>query len=592
MKINKYIIILLAGMFVLSGCEDMLEPAPENFKDVSQMYTDVAFAQGVLMSGYRMLPGYYDNSECATDDAVTNNRSSSFIRVATGGWTATDGTFSQWERGFSAIQYLNLFIENVDSIKWAENEDAAILFNKRMKGEAHGLRALYMYYLLRAHAGFSENGDLLGVPIVTEFLGPDADFNLPRATFEACMQQLYSDLDMAESLLPMEYYDISSLEEIPDYIQTEDTLRVEAYNRVMGHYSRQLFNGLIAKAVRSKASLLAASPSFQDASNTTSWEMAANNAARVINYIGGVDGLAANGLTYYANTAEIDGLSEGINPPEMIWREGLSTNNTTQEGQHFPPSLFGEGYINPTQNLVDAFPMVNGYPISDPRSNFDPITPYVGRDPRLAFYIIYNGSTAGVSKSVIYTGTNSETEDGINKEETSTRTGYYMKKRLRMDVNVNPSSTSGKTHYTPRIRYTEIFLNYAEAANEAWGPTGTGSNTYSAFDVIKAIRHRAGIGISDNDPYLGECALDKNKMRELIRNERRLELSFESFRFWDLRRWKANLNEAANGFDVAAISNGAFQIETRTYEDYMYYGPIPKTETLKFDNLFQNQGWK
>ncbi|MBO4770943.1 MAG: RagB/SusD family nutrient uptake outer membrane protein, partial [Bacteroidales bacterium] len=101
-----------------------------------------------------------------------------------------------------------------------------------------------------------------------------------------------------------------------------------------------------------------------------------------------------------------------------------------------------------------------------------------------------------------------------------------MKKRLRMDVNCNPASTSGQRHYTPRLRFTEFFLNYAEAANEAWGPKGMGGNAYSAYDVIKAIRQRAGI--DPDDQYLEECAANKDKMRELIRNERRIELCFES----------------------------------------------------------------
>lgn len=71
-----------------------------------------------------------------------------------------------------------------------------------------------------------------------------------------------------------------------------------------------------------------------------------------------------------------------------------------------------------------------------------------------------------------------------------------------------------------------------KAANEAWGPQGTGSNSYSAYDVIKAIRKRAGIGENGGDPYLESVKGDKDKMRELICNERRLELCFEGFRFW------------------------------------------------------------
>jgi hypothetical protein len=118
-----------------------------------------------------------------------------------------------------------------------------------------------------------------------------------------------------------------------------------------------------------------------------------------------------------------------------------------------------------------------------------------------------------------------------------------MRKLLRQDINLDPTVNSTQEHYQARIRYTEIYLNYAEAANEAFGPTGKGSHAYSAYDVIKAIRSRAGI--TGGDLYLESIKDNKDKMRELIRNERRLELCFEGFRFWDLRRWKANWNTIA-----------------------------------------------
>lgn len=111
--------------------------------------------------------------------------------------------------------------------------------------------------------------------------------------------------------------------------------------------------------------------------------------------------------------------------------------------------------------------------------------------------------------------------------------------------------------------------------------------------MIKAIRHRAGI---TDDSYLDECAESKDKMRELIRNERRIELSFEGFRFWDLRRWKAPITETAKGMSIATDNNGLktytpIDVETRDYKDYMYYGPIPYSEMLKFSELKQNKGW-
>src|SRR5690606_11800493 len=519
--------ILIAGLFIwtLSGCEKLLSPDPENFKSIEQMYTDASYAQGFLVNAYRSIPGSYDNSEYATDDAVTNQRSNGYLQMATGSWTAANNPVHIWQSAYGAILSLNLFSENVDKVKWAEDEEAAQLLNRRVKGEACGLRALFLYYSVRNHAGFTADGKLLGVPIFTDFQTKDSDFNQTRATFVDCIAQINSDLDKAEENLPYEYNNISSSAQIPERFRTI-TSNVETYNRVMGEYSRQLFNGLITQYFRARTALLTASPAFQDGSGSTTWADAANASAEIIKYKGGPDALPANGFTYYANAAEIDALSGGINPPEIIWRENISSINTTQEAQNFPPSLFGTGFMNPTQNLVEAFPMANGYPITDnDNSNYNPDNPFVGRDPRLAAYIIYNGSTAGVSNSIIYTGstTGRDNGDGINIRETSTRTGYYMKKRLRMDVNVNPASTTGKAHYNPRIRYTEMYLIYAEAANEAWGPTGDGGNGFSAYDIIKAIRKRAGVGMDNGDQYLEECKNDPVSMRELIRNERRLE---------------------------------------------------------------------
>ena len=171
-----------------------------------------------------------------------------------------------------------------------------------------------------------------------------------------------------------------------------------------------------------------------------------------------------------------------------------------------------------------------------------------------------------------------------------------MRKLLRQDVNPDPSINNAQYHYTARIRYTEIFLNYAEAANEAYGPTGKGSHAYSAYDVVKAIRARAKVGVSNGDAYLESIKGDKDKMRELIRNERRLELCFENFRFWDLRRWKSNLNETALGMTIERQTSGTLtytplNVENRVYSDYMYYGPIPYDEIRKWTNLEQNKGW-
>ena len=589
MKIKVIIIGLTVLLF--TGCKKILNADPENLKGIDEMYEDGNYAQGFLMNAYRTIPGYYNNSDYATDDAVTNQQSNVYLQIATGSWSATNNPFSVWDGSYGALQYVNLFIKNADSVRWAIDPEANKLFNMRMKGEAYGLRALHMYFLLRTHGGFTEEGQLMGVPIITTQQTIESDVNLPRATFEDCVKQIYKDLDSAEANLPLEYNDLTNASQIPDRFKVA-TQKPEIYNRVMGQYSRLLFNGLIAKSFRARTALLAASPAFQHASNSGTWANAAEYAGAVIEYKGGVNALPATGVTYYTNTSEIDAISGGTNPPEFIWRENVLTNEGSQEAANFPPTLFGNGNMNPTQNLVNAFPMANGYPIGHPNANYNSASPYTARDPRFAKYIIYNGSTAGVSNVVILTGSQSGTDNGINRRETSTRTGYYMKKRLRMDVNRNPASISGKNHLIPRIRYTEMYLSYAEAANEAYGPTGTGTKAYSAYDVIKKIRNRAGVGTTNGDAYLEECKADKIKMRDLIRNERRIELCFESFRFWDLRRWKLNLNEIATGMDVNGTVYSPFDVENRSYADYMYYGPVPNSEILKFSNLSQNKGWR
>ena len=166
---------------------------------------------------------------------------------------------------------------------------------------------------------------------------------------------------------------------------------------------------------------------------------------------------------------------------------------------------------------------------------------------------------------------------------------------LRTDCNPNPTYNTSQKVYSAYIRYTELYLAYAEAANEAWGPKDGRTHSYSAYDVIKAIRNRAGI---KDDPYLEECATDKDKMSELIRNERRIELCFENHRFYDLRRWKVDmslLTEPAKGVSIVRAGTGLqydeIEVESRDYKDYMYYGPIPDNETLKYDQLKQNVGW-
>ncbi len=579
--------MICASAALLTACDDVFTPAVENFKDFEQIDSDPNFAAGFLTTTYRALPGYYDGSDVATDDAVSNDKNNSWMKMATASWTSSSNPTDKWGSCLGAVQYLNTFLDHVDNVQFMRDPAQNRLRQIRMRGEAYGLRAIFQYYLLRSHAGYTADGQLLGTILSRQFLGTNDNLNLPRLDFQENVDSILVDLDRAEELLPDDYADIEDANLIPEKYRQIVTDAGD-YSVVMGNKSRQLINGQIVKAFRARLLLLVASPAFLESQEN--WAKAADASAVVLDYIGGPSGLSSTGGTYYTNDDEINAIKEGSNPAEIIWRENLSKEVNSDESSNYPPTLNGSGRINPTQNLVDAFPAANGYPITDERSEYDVNDPYANRDPRLAKYIIYNGAKEGPSDKTIYTGSQGGTDDGINAKDNSTRTGYYLKKLLNMKVNCSSTSTTKVNKYTPRLRYTEFFLDYAEAANEAWGPTGTGSHAYSAYDVIQAIRHRAGL---TDDTYLDECAQNKDKMRELIRNERRLELCFEGFRFWDLRRWKANMNETATGIDWNGSEFTTLpKVETRAYEDYMIYGPIPYSEILKYNQLIQNKGWQ
>ena len=605
---TKNIIFYFIGLLAFCSCDDMFQPADENNRQMEDLAKESSYAHGLLMYGYDRLPYITTTqTDIATDDAVTNLKSSSYLYMATGTWASDNNPMSQWNNCKDGIQYVNNFLQIVETSSWAPSAASKQqMFVDRLKGEAFGLRAILYYYLLQAHGGYADDGILYGVPLLTTPEDGSSDFNQPRATFADCVKQCFADCDSAMALLPFEYKDIENESEIPaKYVALGANF--SGYNLVFGDKARGLISGKIAEAVKAQIALLAASPAFRDQSGVTSAD-AAKLCANVLKRIGGMEGFDATGNIWYKNKAKLE--PSAAEMPEILWREDRH-KNAEQERENFPPTLYGQGRVNPSQNLVDAFPMRNGRPISDANSGYDAKNPYVNRDPRLENYVLYNGTT--FRKSLIITGTypaingdKSETDDNLNSTSNSTRTGYYLKKLLRDDVSPLSSSLIEQQHIYPRIRYTEIFLAYAEAANDAWGPKSDQAGAgFTAYDVIKAIRERAGLGtdeygraLAEGDAYLEECANDQTKMMNLIRNERRLELCFENKRFWDLRRWMLPLNETVKGMqidrneDTGALSYTIIDVEERKFDNsYQLYGPIPKGEVLKWSNLKQNKGW-
>jgi len=604
---TRHIILYLIGILAFCSCNDMFEPADENNRQTEDMTEESRYAHGLLMYAYDRLPYITTTqTDIATDDAVTNQLNSAYRSMAMGTWQAEESNnpMSVWNNCKDGIQYINLFFSIVEKVKFAPSAvSKQQMFVDRLKGEAFGLRALLYYYLLQAHSGYAADGVLYGVPLLVTPEDGSSNFNLARATFADCVKQCFADCDSAMFYLPVDYVDIANADEIPAKYKNLGA-NYSNYNLVFGNKANGLMSGKVAEAIKAQIALLAASPAFRDQSGVTSAE-AATLCANVLKRIGGMEGFDPTGNIWYKNTQKLDPSASEM--PEILWREDRR-KNAEQERENFPPTLYGSGRVNPSQNFVDAFPMRSGRPITDPNSGYDPRNPYANRDPRLSDDVIFNGTT--FRRTVIITGTyptdNDETDDNINSISTSTRTGYYLKKLLREDVSAQSSSLIEQYHIYPRIRYTEIFLAYAEAANDAWGPkadpTGIG---FTAYDVIKAIRVRAGLAtneigqpLPEGDVYLEECATDQAKMTNLIRNERRIELCFENKRFWDIRRWMLPLNETVRGMRIdrdkatSELTYTVIDVEERVYDNsYQCYGPIPKGEVLKWSNLQQNKGW-
>jgi hypothetical protein len=264
----------------------------------------------------------------------------------------------------------------------------------------------------------------------------------------------------------------------------------------------------------------------------------------------------------------------------------LKSTNTDQEYDNEPVGYLraGLGKTNPTQELVNEYEMYNGKMISEPGSGYTPANPYYNRDPRFPGTIFFDGLYWLTRKVQTYDGGLDRPKGYGNASSGETRTGYYMRKFLTGSS--NETAYTANNHNFPIFRYAEVLLNYAEAQNEINGPDAT------VYNAINAIRGRVGM------PAL-PTGLSQTDMRIRIRHERRVELAFESHRFFDIRRWKIAenvLNDSLHG--IQGTLNGT----TVTYREVsvatsgfsapkMYLYPIPYKEVVSNNNMIQNPNW-
>jgi hypothetical protein len=292
------------------------------------------------------------------------------------------------------------------------------------------------------------------------------------------------------------------------------------------------------------------------------------------------------------------------NFPGIVWSARYNNSNDAMERMFYPGGFQGNGMMGATQELVDAFPMKNGYPITDSRSLYNPADPFKDRDPRFYSIIWHNNAQAKRNNTgaVMYTFENWEGgKDAAGATSKNSRTNYHIKKMVFMGLNWSDPTINRQPHAKFFIRWAHMVLTFAEAANQVVGPTDAAKFGLSAKDAIKYLRTRKtydGASMWATDPYLDEvAAAGTTAFDAFVKNERRIETCFEGMRFYDLQRWTTSLNDMkkpVSGIKVVKNADGTFtyqkvEVEKRDYVSA--YLPIPYDEMLRMNKLVQNEGW-
>ncbi|MES2777227.1 MAG: RagB/SusD family nutrient uptake outer membrane protein [Bacteroidota bacterium] len=545
---------------------------------LNRIYADIGFSftKGRWSS--------HGNSEFATDDAEyqLSGATQAAVVLYNGTISPTNlpsGLTDFWNLPYTNIRRANLMLSKLPVVPLPEDGNSAVASKKRVKAETRFLRAWYYSQLMIAFGGVPNVGD--------NVYGIDDVILLPRQNFAELVAYITKELDEAGADLPNTSYDFLDTR---DFGRATKGACMALKSRVLLYAASPLFNGG-ATTTDPNIAKLVSHPSY----SVSHWQAAADAAQALIN--SGYFSLwnpasPIAGFGFYQTF-----LNSRTSAPTASQNKELIFGMFRPAGKDFesyynPPSRSGARYSFPTQNLVDAFPMKNGKAITDPTSGYNPATPYLNRDPRFRYTIIFNGSfymqnnnTQGVVNTFV-----GAASDGYN----TTITGYYSRKMC--DSTLAQGGSGSIDRPWPLIRYAEVLLNYAEAINE------TGQTTL-AYDKLKELRMRAGIDIGDG-LYGMKAGMTQAEMRAFIQNERRIETSFEDLRWHDIRRWKIAM-VVSNGFNRSVKITGTAPNWVYTYVNTsdvqasrlhvfrpeMHLLPIADDEIRKNPAMIQNPGW-
>ena len=548
----------LAGVFFLAtiagSCKkDFLDVFPSDALSDATVWTDLQFANRFLNNIYGTMPNGYARADqgvangwargmsmfaMATDDAEANNLAASTHTLNQGVLPTTWGyAEDMWNQHYAIIRKCNIMMENIGNVPGDETT------KNRMKGEAQFLRAFAYEELIKCFGG---------VPLMLKAGTPDESI-IARNSFEECVNQIVKDCDEAAAALPVKY----------------DAAELGRATKVA------------ALALKARVLLYFASP-LHNSGGVNRWQAAAA-AAKAVMAFGPAPGTGDYGLypDYYRTFIDEAGNKEVIFA-RKFQNPSIQPSDGARVKLYMSVPGVGDGAwggMAPTQNLVDAYEMKNGKPINDPASGYDPQNPYTNRDSRLDKSILHQGSKYKMGIII-------ETFRGGNTNNTgrldSSKTGYGL---LKMVDTAKYGAAGGADNDWIFIRYAEVLLNYAEAQNEASGPDAT------VYDAIHQVRARSG------QPALAN--MSQTEMRERIRNERRVELSFEEHRFFDVRRWKLGsvyFEEPIRKASIIRNPDNSLTYrypvwEDRIYKEHQNLLPIPQAEIDRNPQLTQNPGY-
>lgn len=558
MKLN-YISFILA-LLVLFSCKKLdsyLDKAESGGMQESLVFSTYLNTNGYLADIYgsmfhdEWMPLYGFSYGNVTDEAYCPYPQNNTIAIfKSGSLSPTANPIDKWQSLYSLIRKTHIFLRNIDNVPFETNTQRDDL--ARMKGEAYFIRAYSYFELFRRYGG---------VPIIDRVLEVTDDFNIARNSAEEVVNFIAEDCDRASLILP------------PTYSSSQ-----------LGRATRGA-----ALMLKSRALLFGASLLHNPGGDLAKWEAAAAASQAVMDL--GVYTLSNNYVNLFHtrfNDEVIFQSTVNFNANGGGWNDWQQQNTIQRE--------WGWANNQPAHNLIDAYEMTNGLSITDPSSGYDAQNPYQNRDPRLGLTVYHNGSIwkgrAGEPRietfvgglDGIYNG-----PDGGPQKYSYTQTGYYLgDKMLDPNGSLQPWPGQVGSNFWIFMRYAEALLNYAEAKNESLSAPDA-----SVYDAINAIRGRAGV----NMPPL-PAGLNKEEMRERIRRERQVELAFENFRFWDVRRWRLGeeLFQDIYGMRITKQPDGdltheKFVLENRIYKPAFDLFPIPQSEMNRNTALVQNPGY-